>query len=131
MRGFMSDLHIAAKVFARAREARKQDAILQVQETKNLPIFEFDSWGATVEGSLFAGDSKMSQAVSAVFYDLPPSQRHSLCSAPDTPRGWLERARFWQETLEPALPSKMYHEVMIRLCSWYRHCIDLRKGKTV
>lgn len=131
MKGFMSDLHTAAKAFARAREARKQGVDLQAQEMVSLPVLKLTGWASLLEGTLFH-DRETDRAIRAVFYRLNPEiQRNLIRFTPKTSRGWLERAQFWREILEPALPTKMYHEVMIRLCSWYRHCINLRKGKTV
>lgn len=130
LKNFVADLHTAAKVFSQAREARKQDAILKVQETVSLPVLEMTEWASLLEGTLFH-DKETDAAVCEVFYRLHPEMRRYLIRfTPDTSHAWLKRAQFWRRTLEPALPTKMYHEAMIRLCSWYRHCIDLRKGKS-
>ena len=45
-------------------------------------------------------------------------------------RGWVERARFWQQHLRPVLPPKMYHSVMALLTHWYIHCLRRRKVTT-
>ena len=89
---------MAAKVFGTAREARKQGAELRVQETVRLPVYKLTKWGETMEGALFQGEAD--RAARKVFYSLAP---------------------------ETTLPPKMYHEAMIRLCSWYRRCIHMRK----
>lgn len=130
MKGLIKDLSMAAQVFGKAREARKQGAELRVQKTVGLPLLKQTDWAALLEGTLFH-DKEMDAAVRAVFYRLnAETRRYLILFMPDTPCGWLERARFWSEILRLALPPKMYHEAMIRLCSWYRHCIDLRKENT-
>lgn len=101
----------------------------EVQETVSLPVLEMTDWAALLEGTLFH-DRETDRAVRAVFYRLNPEiQRYLIRFTPDTSHAWLKRAQFWREILEPALPTKMYYEAMIRLCNWYRHCINLREGK--
>lgn len=129
VKNVVADLRTAAKFFVRAREARKRGVDLQVQEMVSLPVLKLTGWNSLLEGTLFR-DKETDAAVRAAFYRLNPEiQRNLIRFTPKTSRGWLERAQFWREILEPALPTKMYHEAMIRLCSWYRHCINLREGK--
>lgn len=128
MKNFIDDLRTAARAFNLAQKARKQGAVLQVQEAVNLPVLKLTGWASLLEGTLFR-DKETDAAVRAAFYRLNPEiQRNLIRFTPKTSRGWLERAQFWREILEPALPTKMYHEAMIRLCSWYRHCINMKKG---
>ena len=125
MKGLIKDLGMAAQVFGKAREARKQGAELRVQETVGLPVYKLTKWGETMEWALFQGEAD--RAARKVFYSRAPETQRALTFTPKEAGGWLARARFWSEMLRPALPPKMYHEAMIRLCSWYRHCIHMRK----
>ena len=128
MKNFMDDLRTAARTFNLAQKARKQGAVLKVQEAINLPVSDFEGWGATMEATLLKG--KANQAVCKVFNELSPKARHDLLFTPKNPGEWLARAQFWRGQLKPALPHAMYYESMIRLCSWYRHCIIRGKEKT-
>lgn len=85
MRNFISDLRTAAKVFNQAQKARRQGAVLQVQETINLPVYDFDGWGATLEATLFQRETN--QFVRNVFYGLAPNVRHDLLFIPDNSGG--------------------------------------------
>ena len=49
MKGLIKYLGMAAKVFGKAREARKQGAELRVQETVGLPVYKLTKWGETME----------------------------------------------------------------------------------
>lgn len=71
------------------------------------------------------------KAVRNVFYSLPEETQHSLTFCPKKPGEWVERTRFWQQQLKPALPPKMYHDVMILFIGWYIHCLRMRKGAAV
>lgn len=127
MKGLIKDLGMAAQVFGKAREARRQGAVLKVQEAKLIPVYNFDGWGATMEGSLFASNSQLNTAMANVYNSFSPQTRRMILNHPRGKNGWVERAKFWREQLKPVLPPKMYHETMIRLCSWYRRCIHMRK----
>lgn len=129
MRNFISDLRTAAKVFNQAQKARKLGAVLQVQEAINLPVYKLNGWGATLESTLLGEQAY--QAARKVFYELAPKVRHDLLFTPENSGGWLARAQFWREQLRPTLPPDLFHEAMIRLCSWYRHCINMKKGGSI
>ena len=53
MKGLIKDLGMAAQVFGKAREARKQGAELRVQETVRLPVYKLTKWGETMEGARY------------------------------------------------------------------------------
>lgn len=125
MKNFISDLRTAAKVFNQAKRARKRGAVLQVQETINLPVYKLGGWSATLEATLFPRETD--QFVRNVFYGFAPNVQHDLLFTPESSGGWLARAQFWREQLRPTLPPDMFHAAMIRLCSHYRNIIIRRK----
>ena len=73
MKNFIDDLRTAARTFNLAQKARKQGAVLKVQEAINLPVSDFEGWGATMEATLLKG--KANQAVCKVFNELSPKAR--------------------------------------------------------
>jgi len=87
-------------------------------------------WAWTMEACLMNG-GETEKAVRGAFYSLPEETQQSLTFTPEKSGEWAERARFWQQLLKPALPPKMYHEVMLTFVHWYAHCLRRRQGAAV
>lgn len=127
---------IAATVEAgrKIREARKAgaDAVriepIRIMPIATLPLGFLD----VMEGcSAWNLGRETYQAAKEVFDSLPEKTKRDLAPTPERPGEWVERARFWQNLLKPALPPKMYHAVMVKFISWYTHCLRRRKGAEV
>lgn len=126
-----TDIATAVKVTGEIRKARKAGAdAVQVKPAYTVPMLKTTYWTWTMEGCLMRGGDA-ERAVIAVFNSFDKKTKHALTFAPKGPGEWAERARFWQQVLEPALPHSMYHAVMIRFISWYAHCLRMEKGAAV
>lgn len=69
----------------------------------------------------------MEDAVKAVFSGFGEETRKKLTYAPKDGE-WVERIRFWQEALRPALPPHVYHKVMSIFLDWAVRCSRARLG---
>lgn len=126
MNGILTDIRKAVELARVARRARVQGEEIVVQLARHVPVVRFGCWGFTIEGSLFHGDlQETGLAVREVFGQLDEETQRSLTFAPKA-GGWVERARFWQRTLKPVLPSGQYHEAMVRMIDWYIQCVKRR-----
>ena len=122
----MQDIKTAANVFGAVRRARKAGASgVQIKPVQTLPIITLaPGYYNTMEGCLtYKLGRDTDNAVRAVFKSLPYETQRRLEFTPKKPGEWVERARFWQRELEPVLPPKMKHEVMMLFIGWYAHCI--------
>lgn len=125
MGNIFSDITTAVKLTAEVRRARKEGAAVEVRKTWTIPVIKTGYWGWTMESCLFYREGWKS--IAAVFNTFPEEVQHALTFAPK--RGeWMNRVRFWQEQLRPALPPKQYHDAMIILTHWGCHCIRRRLG---
>lgn len=122
----LQDIKTAVKLTGEIRKARKEGATLETHKVWLLPEIKITYWGWTIEAGHMCG-TDMGKAVRDVFYTLPEETQHALTFTPKEPRGWIDRARFWQRELKPALEPKTYHEVMLLLIGLYAKC--LRKEK--
>ena len=134
MGNIFTDIATAVKVTGTIREARKAgaDAVrvkpIRIMPVAALPLGFLD----VMEGcSAWNLGRETYQAAKEVFDSLPEKTKRDLAPTPERPGEWVERARFWQNLLKPALPPKMYHAVMVKFISWYTHCLRRRKGAEV
>ncbi|MEY8262151.1 hypothetical protein AALA80_17695 [Oscillospiraceae bacterium 50-60] len=129
MGNIFTDIATAVKVTGKIREARKAgaDAVrvkpIRIMPVAALPLGFLD----VMEGcSAWNLGRETYQAVKEVFESLPDETKRDLANTPERPGEWVERSRFWQQQLRPALPPKMYHTVMLKFISWYIHCLKRR-----
>ena len=131
MPNIFTDAITAVKLTGEVRKARKAGAdAVKIQPIYTVPVLKPTYWTGTMEACLMCGGDT-EKAVRDVFYSLPEEAQHSLTFSPEKPEEWVERARFWQQQLKPALPSKMYHDVMLLFTGWYIHCLRMRKETTI
>lgn len=85
----------------------------------------------TVEGCcLFATSRKnVYPTVKAVFDTMSPATRHALLFSPKSGE-WVERAKFWRDTLRPALPDREYYIAMSIILKWYIRCVKVLGKQT-
>lgn len=129
----LQDIKTAVTAFGLARKARKAGADgVWIRMMHTVPcVTVAPAYLNTVEGNLtWKLGRDTDQAVMEVFNALPYDAQRWLNFTPSGPDGWVQRARFWQRELMPALPSKMYHKVMALFIGWYGRCLR-RKGATV
>lgn len=125
----LQDIKTAVKLTGEIRKARKEGAGVEVRKVWRIPVLKSSYWPWTMEACLMRG-GETEKAVVAVFDSLPEEVQHSLTFTPEEKPGkWVERARFWQQQLKPALPPEMYHAVMLTYIHWYAHCLRMRSEK--
>ena len=125
----LQDIKTAIKLTREVRKARKNGgSSLQIRPVYTVPIIEFKPcYLNTIEaGQTHKLGKDTDKAVMEVFDHLPYETQQWLEHCPQRPGEWVERARFWQRKLKPALPTKMYHEVIILFIHWYAHCLRRR-----
>lgn len=125
----LQDIKTAVKMTGEIRKARREGAHIEARKVWTVPMLNTTYWPWTMEACLMCGGAA-EKAVIDVFYALPVETQHSLTFTPKEPRGWVERAQFWAEELRPALPSGMYHKVMVLFIGWYARCLRMRKEAT-
>ncbi|MDE6880189.1 MAG: hypothetical protein K2P20_02400 [Oscillospiraceae bacterium] len=119
----LHDIKTAIEVTATLRQARKAGKEVVIQKYLSVPVCRLSYWGATAEFCLLKGEAE--KAVRAVFDSFDEETQHALTFAPEAGE-WPERLRFWQKALRPALPPKLYHEVMEKFYSWAIRCARAR-----
>lgn len=125
-----ADIKTAVKLTGEVRKARKAGAsAVQLLSLYLIPVIKpKPAYLNTIEGCMTWNLGRdIHQAVSEVFYSLPYDVQRRLEFTPNEPGAWIERARFWQGQLMPALPPKMCHVVMMKFIGWYAHCLRMRK----
>jgi len=127
----LQDVKTAIKLTGEVRKARKAGASgVQLRPVYSVPVLKFSYWGGTMEGCLFCG--RKWQAIRDVFDIFDEDTQHALTFVPKNGGAWVDRARFWQRELRPALEPKLYHEAMMILLNWYIRCVKMRReGATV
>lgn len=128
MVSILNDIKTAVKLTGEIRKARKEGVSIEARKVWKVPILKSTLWTGTMEACLLCGKDT-ERAVRDVFYSLPEEIQHQLTFTPKGPGEWVERARFWQVQLKPALLPKMYHDTMIKFISWYAHCLRIRKRR--
>ncbi len=126
----LQDIKTAASIFGEVRKARKNGAsAVQIKPVYAMPRVTFKpAYMNTIEGcQTWKLGRDVDRAVREVFESFPCEVQRRLEFAPEKSGEWVERARFWQQHLKPALPPKMYHAVMRLFISWYAHCLRERK----
>lgn len=129
----LQDIKTAASIFGEVRKARKRGAnAVQIEPVYSVPCVTLKpAYRNTVEGcQTWKLGLDADRAVMEIFKSLPYETQRRLEFSPEKPGEWAERTRFWQQQLKPALPPKMYHDVMILFVGWYIHCLRLRKEAT-
>ena len=128
MKQMVNDLITAIHLTRSTRRARREGQVVSLVQCTEVPIFEMSYWGFTMEGCLFFKTPKMrelNQIISDLFETFDEETQRKLTFIPEN-RGWVERARFWQKELLPVLTKEQYHVAMIRIVSWYAHCLRRR-----
>ena len=120
--------------FGAVRKARREGAsVVQIKPVHVVPVLNpAPAYYNTMEGCLtwkLGRDTDL--AVRGVFNGFPYETQRRLEFTPEKQGEWVERAQFWQRQLKPALPQKMYHNVMILFISWYARCVRRRKAQGV
>jgi len=125
------DIKTAIKMTGEIRKARENGAsAVQVRPVYRVPFVDFGpGYIHTMEGHLTRNSGReVHRAVNEVFERLPRDVQHQLVEfTPEGPGGWVERAKFWQKQLGPALPLAMYHDVMLTFIHHYACCMRMRK----
>lgn len=127
----LQDIKTAAAVYGAVREARKAGADrVRIEPVYKVPCFILaPAYLNTMEGCLtWELGRDADQAVKMVFNALPHETQRRLEYTPEAPGEWVDRARFWQQELKPALSPKTYHAVMALFCNWYARCRRRRLG---
>lgn len=120
----LHDIRDAVTVFGLARKTRNA---VEIRTVRKIPVIRCSYWAGTMEWHLLRGETEKEKAVKAVFATFTEPVQHGLTFVPKRSGGWVDRARFWQRELKPALPPEMYHKVMVLFIGWYIHCLR-RKG---
>ena len=92
---------------------------------RTIPCYEVNAgFLGSVEGCcLYAASRKdVYPSVKAVFDTLSPATRHALLFSPKSCQR-VERAKFWRDTLRPALPDREYYIAMSIILKWYIRCV--------
>lgn len=126
----LQDIQTAVKLTGEVHKARKEGGSIEIRKVWRVPVLKTTYWTWTMEACLMRGGD-VERSVCDVFDALPEETQHALTFTPKRPGDWIARARFWQRELRPALPPKMYHEVMLLFIGWYTHCLRLRREGTV
>lgn len=122
----LQDIKTAVNVFGEVRKARKNGAsAVKVKPVYTVPVLHLSYWGSTMEGCLFYGQKW--KPLRDVFDSFDEETQHVLTFAPKEQREWVDRAKFWEEALRPALEPMLYHEAMIIIDHWYIHCMRMRR----
>ena len=79
-----------------------------------------------MESCLLVRDSKLNDAVSAVFCTFDSETQHALTFSPKNPSDWVERAQMWRQELKPVLSAEEYYAVMSMILEWYIQCVRRR-----
>lgn len=132
MINIFKDISAAAKTFGAIHKARKAGAdAVRIKPVYIVPSVTLaPAYPNTIEGcQSWKLGRDVDRAVMNVFMRQPYEVQRQLEFTPKEPGGWVERARFWQKELKPALPPKMYHNVMVLFIHWYAHCLRREKMK--
>ena len=127
------DIKTAVELTGEIRKARKDGASgVQIRPVYTVPVVELKPcYMNTMEaGQTWKLGRDTDRAVMELFQRLPYETQRRLEFTPKKPGEWVERAKFWQRELEPALPTKMKHEVMMLFIGWYARCLRRRKEQT-
>lgn len=122
------DIQTAVKLTGEIRKARKAGAgAVQIRPVYKIPLVSLGhAWPNTVEGCLtWKLGREIDRTMTAIYGDFPPETQRWLELTPDNPGGWVDRAQFWQRELEPVLPAKTYHAVMVLFVNRYAHCLRM------
>lgn len=124
---FLQSLKTAIEITREVNAAEKAGAsAVQLKRLYSVPVVRASYWGSTMEACLLHGGKW--KPVADVFRSFDEKIQHALTFSPDSPKGFVERAKFWQSALKPALPSELYHEAMLKITHWYAHCVRNRLG---
>lgn len=107
--------------FKEIRAARKSG--MTIKAVKAVPRIQTGYWGWTMESTIFSGE--LARAVNVIFDGFDEETKHALTFTP-SPGEWAERARFWKNVLQPALPPSQYSAAMQVILSHYVHCARRR-----
>lgn len=125
-----SDIAAAVKLTREVREAQRLGYKVHTSWTKE--VFPVRSGGArdwpwTMEGCCFSG-TEFSAPIREVFRLFDEQTRRALLKSPSAWDfdGYIERARFWQQALKPALPRDQYYAAMSSL--WKDYLRAMRAG---
>ncbi len=133
MLNILQDVKIAIDLIGKVNKARKSGAVaIQLCSVYCVPSATSGSgFYNTIEGCLtWRCGSEVDKAIMDIFKSLPYGTQRWLEFTPDQPGGWVERAQFWRKQLQPVLPEKTYHTVMVLFIGWYAHCLRERKKVT-
>ncbi|MCI9466934.1 MAG: hypothetical protein HFE99_07435 [Ruminiclostridium sp.] len=124
---FLRSLRTAIAITHEVNAMEKAGAsAVQLKRLYSVPVVRPSYWGFTMEACLlYVGKWK---PVVDVFRSFDEKIQHALTFHPGSPKGFVERAKFWQSALKPALPSELYHEAMLKITHWYAHCVRNRLG---
>lgn len=98
---------------------------IKPKKTCTIPCYEVNAgFLGSVEGCcLYAASRKdVYPTVKAVFDALSPATKHALLFSPK-PGEWVERAKFWRDTLRPSLSDRQYYAAMSIILKWYIRCV--------
>jgi len=121
----LRDIQTAVRLTGEVRKARKAGASgVQLRPVYSVPVLKFSYWGGTMEGCLFCG--RKWQAIRDVFDTFTEETQHALTFSPKDGE-WVDRVRFWQRELRPALEPELYHEAILTLVQWCIRCGKMRR----
>ena len=119
---FLQSLKTAIKITREINAAAEAGAsAVQLKRLYSVPRLKISYWGFTMESCLLSGGKW--QPVVDVFRAFDEETQHALTFSPNDPKGFVERAKFWQSALRPALPPELYHEAMLKIINKYAHCL--------
>ena len=122
----LNDITTAIRLTTEVHRARKDGASVRLQQTYTTPMLKMSRWGRTMESCLLVRDSKLNDAVSAVFCTFDSETQHALTFSPKNPGDWAERAQMWRQELKPVLSAEEYYAAMSMILGWYIHCVRRR-----
>ncbi len=123
-----TDIVTAVKLTKEVKRARRLGCRVDTIWTKVFPdkTNKASYWPWTMEFCHFA-TTELNAPIRAVFETFDEETRHALTFTPENPTepaGWIERARFWQQALKPALPPQQYYAAMSEIWKDYNRAMQ-------
>lgn len=111
------------------RKARKRGCGIRLEKKVKLPFIQSGGFYNTVEGcTLDHLDRKITDKAEEAFNKLSDEEKYRIQFSPKNGE-FVERVRFWRNTLSPFMSEKQCHFAMYYIIHWYIHIKQMHFNK--
>ena len=126
MQTIWNDLKVAGGLFIDMRKARKRGSEIRLEKKVELPFIQTGGFYNTVEGcTLDRLDREITHKAEEAFCSLSEEEKYKMQFSPKNGE-FVERARFWRNTLSPFMTEKQCYIAMHCIIHWYIHIKQMR-----